>query len=209
MKRSFAIVCLSGWMLLAVASAQAGHGHHGHHGHGGWHVDFLFGGAYYPTPWYPPYYYYPAPAPVVYAPQQIYVPLSQTAVPVAPTATAAASAPASTPITIRSNTTPAYRGNGVTIRNPSASSTNVAFVVDSRTEVELKPGDEVPLSQKGSYFVEFDRGGDFGTSKQTLTEGSYEFVVTAKGWELQKTSSDENSPVPTPVVRRNMLPTIR
>ena len=207
MKRCFAIVCLSGRMLLGAATAEAGHGHC--HGHGGWHVDFLFGGAYYPRPWYPSYYYYPAPAPVVYAPQPIYVPLAQTTVPVAPTVTAAPSTPATTPITIRSNTTSAYRGSGVTIRNPVATSTNVAFVVDSRSDVELKPGDEVPLNQKGSYFVEFDRGGDFGTSKQTLTEGSYEFVVTAKGWDLQKTSTDDNSPVPTPVVRRNTLPTVR
>jgi len=28
------------------------------------------------------------------------------------------------------------------------------------------------------------RGGDFGAAKKTLSEGTYEFVVTKSGWDL-------------------------
>jgi len=211
MNRRLVMAFLCGAVWLSATAAQAGggwsvdlfYGGGGYHGHRGPHCHPGFYGAYYyPRPYYN--YVYVAPPPVVYAPQPVVtVPLSQTAAPQAiQTASNSSSA------TVRANSAPAYVGAGVTVRNPASSGTHVSFVVDSRKEMELAPGEAMPMVEKGHYFVEFDRGGDFGTAKRTLTEGSYEFVATANGWDLQRTQSgDGEGSIPTPVVRRNTLPT--
>lgn len=195
-------------MMLAGAAVEAGHGHC--HGHSGWNFSFVYGGGYYPRPYYAPYYYYPPP--VVYAPPllapQVVVPLAQTTVPAAAANTAATTS--SAPATVaQTNVVPTARPiRGVTLQNPATTGGNVAFVIDSRSDFELQPGDELPLLQKNAYYIEFDRGTGSGTMKRTLTEGTYEFVVTPQGWDLQK-AADDGAPIPTPTVRRNTLPTTR
>lgn len=195
--------------MTSTGVQAGGHGHH-HHGHGGWHVDFIFGGGGWPGYYRPyPYYNYYYPPPVVYAaPTVVTVPqltsFQSPQITVPATASTNSVAPSSS-TAVRSNNAP--RTAGVTIRNPIASGTTIAFVVDSRTEAELAPGETMPLVEKNSYFIEFDRGGDFGTSKKTLGEGTYEFVATDKGWDLQP--ADNGGVTPTPVVRRNTLPTTR
>jgi hypothetical protein len=177
-----------GW---SVGVGFGGHGHHHHHHHGwsGWHFDY----------WAPPPVYYYAPPPVVYTPAPTYI-----TVPAAQSAAPATTVPAlSSTAAPRTNAVAPYRGGGVTIKNPIATGTSLGFVVDSRTEAALAPGDSMPLVEKGSYFVEFDRGGDYGTTRRTLTEGTYEFVATENGWDLQRSTEGA---VPTPVVRRNALP---
>lgn len=199
------VIMLGVLILLGGTVARAGHGHC--HGHGGWHVDFFYGGGW-PAPYYRPwpyYNYYVAPAPVIYAPPTVVTVPALTSVPQA-TTTATTSTPVASPI-VRNNPSPATRTAGVTIRNPAASGTTIAFVVDSRTEAELAPGETMPMIEKSAYFIEFDRGGDFGTSKRTLTEGTYEFVATDSGWDLRR--ADDADAVPTPVVKRNALPTTR
>jgi hypothetical protein len=190
---------------LHPAVAEAGHGHC--HGHGGWHVDLFYGGGW-PGPYYRPWpyynYAYVAPPPVIYAPPTVVTVPALTSV---QTQTAPATSLPTVPTTVRANPAPASRNFGVTLRNPADSGTTIAFVVDSRTEVDLAPGETMPLVEKSAYFIEFDRGGDFGTSKRTLTEGTYEFVGTESGWDLRR--ADAVDPVTTPVVRRNNLPTTK
>lgn len=191
--------------MLFGAAAEAGHGHC--HGHSGWNFNFVYGGGYYPRPYYAPYYYYPPPVvytqPVI-APQ-IVVPLGQTTAPAA-SMTASTPAPATN---VQANAVPTVqRIRGVTLQNPAATGGNVSFVIDSRTNYDLKPGDELPLTQKNAFYIEFDRGTGSGTMKRTLTEGTYEFVVTPQGWDLQLTGGD-GGPIPTPTVQRNTLPTTR
>lgn len=198
-------IAVGGLVLLSGAAVEAGHGH------GGWHVDFFYGGGW-PGPYYRPWpyynYVYVAPPPVVYAPPPVVTVPALTSVQTAPI-TASNSSPTSpaATATVRANAAPALRTGGVTIRNPAASGTPIAFVVDSRTEAELAPGETMPLTEKNSYFLEFDRGGDFGTSKRTLSEGTYEFVATENGWDLRR--ADDTDPVPTPIVKRNALPTVK
>jgi hypothetical protein len=194
--------------LLPAASARAevhvdflfgGHGHHHHHHHG-WH------GHYY---WPRPVYYYPPPP--VYVPVAQPVPVAVPAVSTygaAPVATAAPqTAAAATPapsLSAQSNSLPAYNGRGISIRNPAETGTPVTFVVDSRREAELSPGESHSLAEKSSYVVEFDRGGQFGTARHVVNEGSYEFVATEQGWDLRRMDTLPTGAGAT--VRRNTLP---
>jgi hypothetical protein len=179
-----------------------GHGHHHHHHHG-WH-----GGFYWPRP---VYYYAPPP---VYVPVAQPVPVAVPAVstygmaPAAAQPTQAAAAPTPVPSysTVQSNSLPAYQGRGVSIRNPAETGAAVAFVVDSRREAELTPGESHSLAEKSSYVIEFDRGGNFGTARHVVNEGSYEFIATDRGWDIRRLDT-----LPTgasnATVRRNTLPT--
>jgi len=179
-----------------------GHGHHHHHHHG-WHGHFY---------WPRPVYYYPPPP--------VYVPVAQpvpVAVPVVGTYGAAApvAAPAAPTVgtptpapslsSVQPNSLPAYQGRGISIRNPAETGTPVTFVIDGRFEAELSPGESHSLAEKSSYVVEFDRGGEFGTARHVVNEGSYEFVATERGWDLRRLDT-----LPTgaagATVRRNTLP---
>lgn len=177
------------WSIGIGLGGYPGHCHH----HG-----------YYSPYWYPPppRYVYVAPPPVTYvqpAPVQYVVPppapLAQTTV--------------SSPLAVRPNSMPAYQGRGVTIQNPKATGASVAFVVDEQSELMLGPGQTKALNDKGTYVVEFDRGGEYGTSRKTLTEGPWKFVATPSGWDLQRDFGDASSDDVRPVVRRNSLPTVR
>jgi hypothetical protein len=156
-------------VLLSASAARAevhvdflfgghghGHGHHHHHHHG-W-----YGGFYWPRP----VYYYPPPP--VYVPVAQPVPVAVPAVstygaaPAAaqPAQMAATPTPAPALATVQSNTLPAYQGRGISLRNPAETNTPVTFVVDSRREAELSPGESHSLAEKSNYVIEFDRGGE-------------------------------------------------
>lgn len=158
-------------------------GWHGHHHH------------YYARP----YYYAPPPVTYVYpAPSVQYV------APVAPAPLAPAPATWTGRAEPRTNTLPVSQGitSTVTIRNPAASGGNVAFIVDENQEVALSAGQTQTLTDRGSYTVEFDRGGSFGTARKTLTSGAYEFQVTERGWDLVEAGRIATKPS----IRRNELP---
>jgi hypothetical protein len=207
-------------LLLSASAARAevhvdflfggghGHGHHGHHHHHhhGWYGGYR--GFYWPRP----VYYYPPPP--VYVPVAQPVPLGVPTVSTygmgpavaQPAQTVAAPTPAPTLSTAQSNALPAYQGRGISIRNPVETNTAVTFVVDSRRENELSPGESHSLSEKSSYVIEFDRGGEFGTARHVVNEGSYEFVATDRGWDLRRLDVLPTGPNST-TVRRNTLPT--
>jgi hypothetical protein len=197
MKRMEIVVALLAVATLVPATAQAG-GSHIHFSLGapgcGWH------GHCHP---YPRYVFSYAPPPPVY----LYSPPPAVQY-VAPSYVPAAAAPAtpnwSSRNEPRANTLPASHTvtSTVTIRNPAASGGTVAFVVDNADEVMLNAGQTQTLASKGSYTVEFDRGGDFGVARKTLTSGAYEFQVTERGWDL----IDASRVAQRPTVRRNELP---
>lgn len=170
-----------------------GHGFGGHdYGHGFGHVGFyghghLYGWYGYPGAYgyygYYPTYSYPA---IVSSPPLVSSTLTAPAPP--PVATA-----------LKANDLPAYAGPGVTLRLP-AEYPEPVYVLADRREIELKPGAEVVLKDKGSYRVEFDRGGFFGTARLDLPEGAYKMVVGEKGWQLVPDAPAAGEP------RRNTLP---
>lgn len=79
-----------------------------------------------------------------------------------------------------------YDGPGVTIRNPAEPGAALSYTIDSRHSFDIATGQSQHLSTKGSYLVEFDRGGDFGRARYTITEGLYDFTPTDHGWELYR-----------------------
>lgn len=198
-------------MLAAVPSAcsaqafsfgfaSGGGHHHGRPGcYGGWYgFDFYQPPLYaYPPPvvYAPPpvTYVYPAPAVQVLQP----LPTAVTQVPPSPGGLSAADIPprlspaASSGSAVRLNSLPAQQQqrSSVVLRNPAGNAGPVAFRVQDQVDAELGPGTARTWSDRSSLTVEFDRGGDFGTTRKILRPGAYEFVVTADGWDLVATVS--------------------
>ena len=50
----------------------------------------------------------------------------------------------------------------------------------------IQPGQRQPLPVGHRYVVEFDRGGGFGSAKDTVEHGAYAFTETSRGWELRR-----------------------
>ncbi|MCE9604592.1 MAG: hypothetical protein K8U03_06760 [Planctomycetia bacterium] len=228
MNRRWLLTCLIACCAVGLQTAESqaqvhvdflfgngyGHGYHHHH-----HRPYYgYWGDYY---WYaPPVRYVPvAPQPVVYVPTPV-----SASVPVA-VPTAAAPAPTQAPSlqtaaapNLRSNAVPAASSiretstresarETVKVVNPSSSGGQVSFIVDNSREVTLAPGESKSLNDGDGTTVEFDRGETYGTTRVVLTEGTYEFVVTSSGWDLQRQSSVAANSSLKPVVRRNTLPT--
>ncbi len=74
--------------------------------------------------------------------------------------------------------------SGVLLMNPTRAGANVRYRLNGETYI-MKPG----MSQKlprGSWVIEFDRGGSVGMSQYRLADGTYHFTPTETGWELYK-----------------------
>jgi len=70
------------------------------------------------------------------------------------------------------------------IKNPLQTRLAVTFLANGK-KVTLKPGQHYKITQSESVQVKFSRGGSFGFSEKSLSEGDYEFSVTRKeGWKL-------------------------
>ena len=189
-------------MSFSIGGGGGGHyGHHGHHHHHH-HPSWSFG--FYSPP--PPRVTYVYPAPVVR--EQVYVYPQQTVLQ-QPVTVAPAPAPTSNWTSRpepKANALPASQAKNswVIIRNPAASGGPVAFLIDEETDVRLEEGQSRSLSG-GPRTVEFDRGGDFGAAKKTLSEGTYEFVVTDRGWDLVNKKEVERTAT-KPGAVKNALP---
>jgi hypothetical protein len=101
-----------------------------------------------------------------------------------------------------------YAGPGVTIRNPAETGVQLSYTIDTREGYDIATGQSQQLTAKGSYLIEFDRGGDFGRARYTITEGLYDFAPTDHGWELYRQPDaaaaaeriKANPPPPTPAL---------
>ena len=70
------------------------------------------------------------------------------------------------------------------IKNPLQTRLTVTFLANGK-KVTLKPGQHYKLRQNNDVQVKFSRGGSFGFSEKSLSEGDYQFSVTRKeGWKL-------------------------
>ena len=79
-----------------------------------------------------------------------------------------------------------YSGPGVTIRNPAEPGIQLSYTIDARQGYDIAARQTQQLATKGSYLIEFDRGGEFGRARYTITEGLYDFTPTDHGWELYR-----------------------
>ncbi len=70
------------------------------------------------------------------------------------------------------------------IKNPLQTRLPVTFLANGK-KISLKPGQHYRVRQSEAVQVKFSRGGSFGFSEKSLSEGNYEFSVTRKdGWKL-------------------------
>jgi len=79
----------------------------------------------------------------------------------------------------------AVTSTGIILDNPSSSNGPVSFTVNGNTRT-LEPGYVQRLPEGESYQIEFDRGAGNGKASYRLEAGSYQFGVTANGWDLWK-----------------------
>ncbi|MBN1852712.1 MAG: hypothetical protein JW829_08305, partial [Pirellulales bacterium] len=84
-----------------------------------------------------------------------------------------------------SNGSSVVSGRGLTIINPVSTGGSVRFRIGGRT-MELKNGYQQVVRGGGQRVIEFDRGGDFGLARYTLTDGTFQFKVTERGWDIVK-----------------------
>ena len=112
--------------------------------------------------------------------------------------------------TYRQAYTPAkpYSGPGVTVRNPAGSDVKLVYLLDDQREFEIAAGETQKLMEKRSYVVSFDRGGEHGTARYTISEGVYEFTVTNHGWELYRQKDVSAEKQAEAKVKPNPLPEV-
>ena len=99
-----------------------------------------------------------------------------------------------------------YSGPGVTVRNPAGTKVKLAYLLDDSREQEIPAGETQKLTEKGSYVVSFDRGGEHGTARYTIHEGLYQFTMTDHGWELYRQKDAPVEKQADPKVKANPLP---
>ncbi len=51
-------------------------------------------------------------------------------------------------------------------------------------EYKMRPGESQWLLNDRDWEIEFDRGGDFGLARYSMSPGIYTFKLTKKGWEI-------------------------
>ena len=99
-----------------------------------------------------------------------------------------------------------YTGPGVIVRNPAGSKVTLAYLLDDSEDQEISAGETKKLAAKGSYTISFDRGGNYGSARYTITEGLYEFTMTARGWELYRQKDMPAEKQVDPKAKVNPLP---
>jgi hypothetical protein len=154
-----------------------GHGHHHHHC---WN-----------DPWYwgPHYdYIYVAPPPVVRREIRYVQPVERIV---------ETQVPSPRPVTVPAAQSP------LQIWYAGGQKVPVAFLVDGQ-QVTLHDRQSHTFYGSGARLVEFDRGGDFGTARRSLTGSRYEFVITGGGWDLVRQGDDPAAT--TAAAPRNELP---
>lgn len=72
---------------------------------------------------------------------------------------------------------------GVLLRNPESNGASISYLLDGHSYT-MEPGYSQRLER--SYLIEFDRGGDYGTARYTIADGTFEFTITDRGWDLRK-----------------------
>lgn len=82
-----------------------------------------------------------------------------------------------------------YKGPGVTIVLPEATGGEVSYLLDGAEHGSIRAGEERKLAKKSAYEIRFSRGRtaegkDHGEARYTISEGTYHFAVTDRGWEL-------------------------
>lgn len=74
---------------------------------------------------------------------------------------------------------------GVVIMNPAETGGPIAYRVDDQDfTTESGYWQEVPVGDGGTVLITFDRGGNFGTARYSLSPGTSTFKLTDRGWDI-------------------------
>jgi hypothetical protein len=73
----------------------------------------------------------------------------------------------------------------IVLLNPEGTPGAVRFLLDGH-EGSLEPAEYLEQSTIAPMIIEFDRGGDFGLARYSLSEGIYLFKLTERGWDLAR-----------------------
>lgn len=120
--------------------------------------------------------------------------------------------PASATTPVPPNRVP-YTGPGVSLRVPDGIPGEVKFLIDDAQPLTIRSGEQERLRTKGRYQIRFSRGIDdsgraYGEARYTITEGTYRFAVTEKGWELyRETEGPAGQPLETEVAETEVAET--
>ncbi len=75
--------------------------------------------------------------------------------------------------------------SGTLLMNPKSTGATIHYILAKRN-YSMAPGSTQTLDEGYEWVIRFDRGGDRGETTQTLSSGTYAFVVTDQGWELTR-----------------------
>lgn len=82
----------------------------------------------------------------------------------------------------------------VTILFPSDGLEAVVDYTLNGNPYSMRTGQAQKFPNDRLWTIEFDRGGDFGTARYSLSPGTFKFKLTDRGWELVRAASDLPSP---------------
>ncbi len=145
----------------------------------------------------PPASYYapPMPARPQYAPaaQPASLPAATPSAAPAPAASRVAAVPAATAVPAEAAPpAPAAMARNVEVLLTNGEQETVAYSLNG-TRYDMPADHGQKLTTRPSWVVEFDRGGEFGTARYTLKQGTYMFVASERGWDLVK---KDDTPAP-------------
>jgi hypothetical protein len=72
---------------------------------------------------------------------------------------------------------------GVLLLNPDSTESAITYTISGHNYT-MQPGHTQSLPADRAWVIEFDRGGSWGKQRYTLSNGSYNFLPSEKGWEL-------------------------
>lgn len=78
---------------------------------------------------------------------------------------------------------PAGDGLPIKIVNPSDAGGAIRYSLNEY-DYAIEPGQSQTLVNDRPWTITFDRGGDYGTARYSLSSGTYTFAPTDKGWQV-------------------------
>lgn len=93
---------------------------------------------------------------------------------------------------------PGY-GLPIKISNPAGSPAALRYTLNGYP-YQIQPGEVQTLTNDRVWVVQFDRGGEFGSGRYTLSPGTYEFSLAVNGWELFQESTAAVAAAPSVAV---------
>lgn len=102
--------------------------------------------------------------------------------------------------------TPGF-GLPIRISHTEAADIPISYSLNGYAYV-IRPGETQTIPNDRPWTIRFDRGGEFGLARYSLSPGEYEFAISEQGWQLyvQAVRSEAVPPSAVDGLQRNSLP---